>query len=230
MADNTRLPIGTQDGDTYASDDIAGIKIQRVKITLGGDGTNDGDVASSNPMPITGTVTASGPITDTQLRASKVPVTADIAAAQTLATVTTLGTITNVVHIDDNAGSLTVDGTITTNELPDATAAYAPSNATSAAYESNRVIKGSAGVLFAITGFNSSTSDQFIQIHDSSSLPADTAIPSVMFLVRASRDFSLSFGGKFGRYFSAGIVICNSSTGPTKTIGSADCWFDAQYK
>jgi hypothetical protein len=41
-----------------------------------------------------------------------VPVTADIAAAQTLATVTTLGTITNVVHVDDNAGSLTVDGTV----------------------------------------------------------------------------------------------------------------------
>jgi hypothetical protein len=52
MADNTRLPQGSQDGDTYASDDIAGVKTQRVKITLGADGVNDGDVASGNPMPV----------------------------------------------------------------------------------------------------------------------------------------------------------------------------------
>ena len=35
-----------------------------------------------------------------------------IAANQTLANVTTLGTITNVVHVDDNGGSLTVDGSV----------------------------------------------------------------------------------------------------------------------
>ena len=38
------------------------------------------------------------------------PVTVDIAAAQTLAAVTA---ITNVVHVDDNAGALTVDGVVT---------------------------------------------------------------------------------------------------------------------
>ena len=35
--------------------------------------------------------------------------TVGISASQTLANVTTLGTITNVVHVDDNSGSLTVD-------------------------------------------------------------------------------------------------------------------------
>ena len=38
------------------------------------------------------------------------PVTVEIAAAQTLAAVTA---ITNVVHVDDNAGALTVDGAVT---------------------------------------------------------------------------------------------------------------------
>lgn len=67
--------------DTLAADDIGSVKYPRSKITLGADGTNDGDVSSANPMPVTGTVTA----------------------------VTTVGTITNVVHVDDNSGSLTVD-------------------------------------------------------------------------------------------------------------------------
>jgi hypothetical protein len=39
----------------------------------------------------------------------------EIAAAQTLAAVTA---ITNVVHVDDNAGSLTVDGTVAASNLP----------------------------------------------------------------------------------------------------------------
>lgn len=50
MADNTTLNIGTG-GDVIASDDIAGVKYQRVKIVHGIDGVNDGDISSSNPMP-----------------------------------------------------------------------------------------------------------------------------------------------------------------------------------
>lgn len=58
MADNVLLNAGTG-GDTVAADDIGpGVKYQRVKVTLGADGVNDGDVASGNPMPVSGTVTA----------------------------------------------------------------------------------------------------------------------------------------------------------------------------
>jgi hypothetical protein len=136
----------------------------------------------------------------------------------------------NALNVSVQNTSVTVTGTIATNESPDGTSTYAPTNATSTAYEASHVIKGSAGVLFAVTGFNSSASDQFIQIHDASVLPANGVAPVITFLLRASRNFSISFGGKFGRFFATGIVICNSSTGPTKTIGASDCWFDAQFK
>ena len=154
-------------------------------------------LTDTSGVPIT-SLPVTGPLTDTQLRASAVPVS--VATA------------------------------IPTNEVPDATSTFAPGNATSTAYEASHVIKGSAGVLFAVTGFNSSASDQFIQIHDANSLPSNGAAPVITFLLRASRNFSIDFGGKFGRFFTTGIVICNSSTGPTKTIGSSDCWFDAQFK
>lgn len=52
MADNTILPLGAQDGDTYAADDISSVKYQRVKLVHGVDGTNDGDVARTNALPV----------------------------------------------------------------------------------------------------------------------------------------------------------------------------------
>ncbi len=61
MADNTTLNTGTG-GDVIATDDIAGVKYQRVKITIGADGTSDGDVASTNPLPIEGSVGITGTV------------------------------------------------------------------------------------------------------------------------------------------------------------------------
>lgn len=48
MADNTTLP-GT--GDVIASDDIGGVKYQRIKVTTGADGSAT-DVSMANPMPV----------------------------------------------------------------------------------------------------------------------------------------------------------------------------------
>lgn len=51
MVDNTTLNAGSG-GDVIGSDDIAGVKFQRVKLIHGADGVNAGDVASANPLPV----------------------------------------------------------------------------------------------------------------------------------------------------------------------------------
>ena len=98
----------------------------------------------------------------------------------------------------------------------------------SVAYEASAIVKATPGAIFSVTGYNSKTTAQFIQLHDSATLPANTAIPKIIFIVPASSNFFYDFG-EIGRQCSAGIVVCNSSTGPTKTIGSADCFFNVQY-
>lgn len=102
-------------------------------------------------------------------------------------------------------------------------------NATTTAYAASLVVKASAGTLYMVTGYNSRTTAQFIQLFDSTTLPADGTAPIVLFRVPEESNFSLDLG-MYGRAFSTGIVICNSTTGPTKTLGSADCWFDVQYR
>lgn len=188
------------DSFVQVADDGTGKKLQTVKATIGSDEVHAEAVFLVDPSD-------QSPITELPVDASG-----------------------HAVPVTDNSGSLTVDGTVATNELPDTSSTYAPTNVTSSALEASHVIKGSPGVLFNVNGYNSKSSGQYIQLHNATSLPADTAVPVIIVRVAAQQNFSIDFGGKFGRYFSTGIVICNSSTADTKTLGSADCWFDAQFK
>ena len=112
--------------------------------------------------------------------------------------------------------------------VPRSDRAGAPFSATTPAYAASILAKSSPGTVYYVTGYNSGALTKFIQIHDAAALPADGAVPAVILSVAASSNFSLYFG-TFGRYFANGIVVCNSSTGPTKTIGAADCWIDVGY-
>jgi hypothetical protein len=107
-------------------------------------------------------------------------------------------------------------------------AAGLPLNTRSNVYENARQVKGGPGYLFGFTVYNSKGSGQFIQWHDSAVLPAEGAVPEGFMDIATVIAKSVQWL-PLGRSFLRGIYLVNSSTGPTKTIGSADCFFDAQY-
>lgn len=133
MADNAELNAGSG-GITLALDDISGVHHQKVKIEFGDDDSAT-QVSAANPLPVT------GPLTDTELRATAVPVsgavtvsgvataanqladghnvTVDNAAGAAAVNIQDGGNVISVddggatLSIDDGGGIITVDGTIT---------------------------------------------------------------------------------------------------------------------
>lgn len=99
----------------------------------------------------------------------------------------------------------------------------------SSALEASHVLKASAGTLVSLVGYNAKTSSQFIQIFNSTTVPADTSVPVCVFVVPASSNFSLDVP-LTGLPLGTGIAVSNSSTSATKTIGSADCFFTSVVK
>ena len=112
--------------------------------------------------------------------------------------------------------------------VPASSSGTATTFASSTALEASNVVSAATANLYGFYGYNSGSA-QYIQIHNASSLPADTAVPTIVIRAEAQRNFSFD-AGTHPLYFSTGIVICNSSTIATKTIGSADCFFGVQYK
>ena len=83
-------------------------------------------------------------------------------------------------------------------------------------------------LVYGFVIYSTRTSSQYVQVFDADALPADTAVPIFSWPLAANTGVGVNYGSK-GRQFYAGLVLCNSSTDATKTIGSADCLFDVQY-
>ena len=83
-------------------------------------------------------------------------------------------------------------------------------------------------VVYGFTVYSTKAAAQFLNVFDQSTLPADGAVPLFSWPLAANN--GVGFGWQpNGRRFPAGLALCNSSTDATKTIGSADCFFDVQY-
>lgn len=150
MADNlttqSATPATVPSASVIATDDVSGVHFQRVKLVDGtldsnvgiaGDATNGLDVDVTR---VQGTVAVSGPLTDTQLRATAVPVSGSVAVSNFPASQQVTGTfwqatqpvsgtvgVSGTVTVDgsgvtqpvsDGGGSITVDGSVTVSNFP----------------------------------------------------------------------------------------------------------------
>jgi hypothetical protein len=97
-----------------------------------------------------------------------------------------------------------------------------------AASVASLVVIAQPGRLLRMAGYNGNVATRYIQLHDATSLPANATVPAFSVPVAAGAAFDIDFG-VYGRKFRTGIVIANSTTGPTLTAGSADMVVDAQW-
>jgi hypothetical protein len=105
--------------------------------------------------------------------------------------------------------------------------ALLPLNYTSPALASSCVVKTGPGLLVGFTVTNTSASSQYVLVFDATTLPADGTIPILAASVSANT--TSTFNWIPGRTHQHGIILCNSSTNTSKTIGSANCIFDVQF-
>lgn len=84
-------------------------------------------------------------------------------------------------------------------------------------------------VVYGWTIYNTKGSAQYVNVFDASTVPADTSVPLFSWPVAANNGVGFAWPAN-GRWFKTGLVLCNSSTDATKTIGSVDCFFDVQYE
>jgi hypothetical protein len=111
MADNTVLNAGSG-GDTIATDDVAGVKYQVVKLAVGADGAAS-LVANANPIPVSdagGSLTVDGTVAVTGVATAAKQDTQQTSLDAIAASVA--GTLTVGSHAVTNAGTFAVQATV----------------------------------------------------------------------------------------------------------------------
>lgn len=103
-------------------------------------------------------------------------------------------------------------------------ASNSASRVNSSSFESGKVLKNSAGTLVSLQGYTNSAAAQFIQVFDSTTVPANGATPVWFFPVVANGYFSIDVP-LTGVPFTTGISVSNSTTQSTKTAGGSNVWY-----
>lgn len=126
--------------------------------------------------------------------------------------------------VQPTAASAQSTTTITSQVPPTST------RANSTALEASRVIKPSAGQLYSVQIYNGGTSAFYVQLFDSTTVPADGTAP-VSPPLKVMPDTTVAMDVPvIGMNFTTGIAVAASSTPTTKTVTGAVAYFSASYR
>lgn len=150
-------------------------------------------------VPVSGTVTASGPLTDTQLRATAVP----------------------------------VSGTVTANVKPATSGGLSLFHLVSAASTNATLVKGSPGQVFGWYGYNSNAAARKIVLYDATTnppVPGTTAV-KMSIVIPAGSGANVEFTN--GIEFATGIglaMVTGLADSDTTGVAANDLVFNLMYK
>lgn len=237
MADNTILDGPGVGGDTIATDDIAGIKHQRVKVQYGDDGAAT-DVSDTNPLPIDdagGSITVDGTVAVTQPVAvtdNAGSLTVDNAALSvvgggtqaTALRVTVASDSTGVLSVDDNGASLTVDvgtalptGTNTVGDvgIKPRTTGGLSTFLTVDLDETDEDVKASAGQLFGWYLYNDGAAEVYVHLYNTTTPTVGTTTPILTLPIPAGAAANMvsEIGIAFSTAISAAATTAFNGTG-----------------
>jgi hypothetical protein len=103
-----------------------------------------------------------------------------------------------------------------------------PPNATSPALASSIVAATGVCRLYGFVATSTNVAAQFVLAFDALKVPANGTLPLFAVNVAAASP-AVAYYGSVGRSFDHGIVLANSTTQGTLTLGAADTIFDVQY-
>jgi hypothetical protein len=106
------------------------------------------------------------------------------------------------------------------------------SASTPGGYGSSLLAASGGGKLLGFSGYSSLSTAQFILVIDTNKNPPTAGSePIYVMTVNGLANFNQSWGtgDDGGLPFNTGLVICNSTTAPTLTLGAANCFFSVQY-
>lgn len=93
----------------------------------------------------------------------------------------------------------------------------------SARLEKSAQVKSGPGIMYSVTLTNTNAAARFLQVFDATTLPADGVLP--LFSRSIPTADSLTLTWTTGVTFEQGIIVCNSTTAASKTLGAADSIF-----
>lgn len=103
-----------------------------------------------------------------------------------------------------------------------------PLSVHSLAYESFHIVNSGPCRLFGFEVYSSLASAQWIQLFNTQATSPTGLLPVAIFTVAGTSNLPVAYPWP-GRWFDQGIIIANSTTGPTYTAGAANCYYDVQY-